>query len=76
MNWLDTLFTGMPESSILYLSCNKDESQRVFGIYNYLQTTGLLFASAVYSLVIKDNYKAAGLLTVYSYGIAAILAFG
>ena len=63
------------ETSILYLSCNKDESQKVFGIYNYLQTTGLLFASAVYSLVIKDNYRAAGLLTVYSYGIAAILAF-
>jgi MFS-type transporter involved in bile tolerance (Atg22 family) len=63
------------ESSILYLSCNKDESQRVFGICNYLLTTGMLFASAVYSLVFKDNYRAAGLLTVYCYGIAAILAF-
>lgn len=63
------------ESSILYLSCDKDKSQKVFGIYNYLLTTGLLFAYAVYSLVIKDNFRAAGLLTVYSYGIAAILAF-
>jgi len=63
------------DSSILYLSCDKGKSQKVFGIYNSLQTIGMLFASAVYSLVIKDNYRAAGLLTVYSYGIAAILAF-
>lgn len=63
------------DSSILYLSCDKDESQKVFGIYNNLQTAGMLFASPVYSLIIKDNYRAAGLLTVYSYGIAAILAF-
>ncbi|HHW01004.1 MAG TPA: MFS transporter [Clostridiaceae bacterium] len=63
------------DNSILYLSCDKDESQKVFGIYNNLQTSGLIFASAVYSLVIKDDYRAAGFLTVCSYGIAAIIAF-
>lgn len=63
------------DSSILYLSCDKDNTQRVFGIYNNLQTSGLLFASAIYSLVIKDNYRFAGFLTIFSYGIAAIIAF-
>ena len=63
------------DSSILYLSCDKGKSQKVFGIYNNLQTLGLLFASAVYSVVIKDNYRLAGLLTVCCYGIAAIIAF-
>ena len=63
------------DNSILYLSCDKDNTQKVFGIYNNLQTSGLLFASAIYSLVIKDNYRHAGFLTVFSYGIAAIIAF-
>lgn len=63
------------DNSILYLSCDKDNSQKVFGIYNNLQTSGLLFASAVYSMIIKDNYRLAGFLTIISYGIAAIIAF-
>lgn len=63
------------DSSILYLSCQEDRSQKVFGIYNNLQTAGLLMASAVFSLFIKDNYRMAGLLTVISYAAAAILAF-
>lgn len=63
------------DSSILYLSCQKNRSQKVFGIYNNLQTAGLLMASAVFSLFIKDNYRMAGLLTVISYAAAAILAF-
>lgn len=63
------------DNSILYLSCDKGNSQKVFGIYNNLQTSGLLFASAVYSMVIKDNYRLAGFLTICSYGIATIIAF-
>lgn len=62
------------DSSILYLSCEKDDTQRVFGIYYNLQTAGLLFASAIYSLVIKEDYRLAGLLTIFSYGIAAVFA--
>ena len=34
---------------------------------------GMLIASATYALVIKDNYRMAGLLTVISYGLAALL---
>ena len=38
------------DSSILYLSCNKEESQKVFGIYNLLGTIGMLIASFVFSV--------------------------
>jgi MFS family permease len=64
------------DSSILYLCCDEGKSQRVFGIYNNLQTAGLLFAAAVYSVFIKNNYRLAALLTVFSYGLAAMLALG
>lgn len=62
--------------SILYLSCCEDDSQRAFGIYEGLGTAGLLSATAIYAVFIGENYRAAGFLTVISYGIAAILSFG
>lgn len=64
------------DSSILYLSCREGKSQRVFGIYNNLQTLGMIFASGIYSLFIKTDYRLAGFLTVCSYGLAAAAAFG
>lgn len=64
------------DSSILYLSCKEEQSQKVFGIYNSLQTTGLLIAALVFSAVIGSNYKLAGFLTFISYGIAAVLSLG
>ncbi|SEV83380.1 MFS transporter [[Clostridium] fimetarium] len=64
------------DTSILYLSCEKGESHKVFGIYNSLQTTGLLIAAFVFSTAVGDNYKLSGLLTVISYGIAALLSLG
>ncbi len=64
------------DTSILYLSCSEDDSQRVFGIYGSLGTAGLLSSAAIYTVFIKENYRAAGFLTVISYGIAAILNFG
>ncbi|NLT64831.1 MAG: MFS transporter [Clostridiales bacterium] len=64
------------DTSILYLSCEKDIKQHVFGIYNSLQTTGLLVAALVFSVAVGDNYKLAACLTVVSYGIAALLSVG
>lgn len=64
------------DTSVLYLSSEEGKSQRIFGVYNNLQTVGLLFASLVYSLFIKKDYRLSGFLTVISYGIAAILSFG
>ena len=64
------------DTSILYLSCSKDDSQRAFGIYEGLSTAGLLSAAAIYTVFIEDNYRAAGFFTVISYGIAFMLSFG
>ena len=65
------------DTSMLYLSCQRQEdSQKAFGIYSSMGTIGLLFASGVFTLLVGDNYRLAGLLTVVSYGIAAALAFG
>ena len=64
------------DASILYLSCEESSSQKVFGVYNSLQMAGLLFAAAVFSLFVREEYGLSGLLTVISYGIAAVLALG
>jgi len=64
------------DTSVLYLSCKEGSSQKAFGIYNNLQTTGLLFAAMIYSVFIKDDYRLAGFLTVISYGVAALLTLG
>lgn len=60
--------------SILYLSCPEEESHRVFGVYNNLGMAGLLSASVVYAVFVGEDYRLAGLLTVFSYGAAAVLA--
>jgi len=45
-------FSGV-DTSVLYLSCSKGESQKVFGIYNSLGVVGLLFASFVFSTLLE-----------------------
>ena len=67
-------FSGV-DSSIIYLSCKGEDSQKAFGIYNSMGMAGLLTAAAVFSIAVKDNYPLAGFLTVISYGISAVLSF-
>ena len=62
------------DTSILYLSVSKEDSQKAFGIYDGLSTAGLLMAAFVYSTAIGGNYRLAGFLTVISYGLAAVLS--
>lgn len=64
------------DSSILYLSCTPDKSQQVFAIYQHLGTFGMLVASAIYAILIKDHYRLAAFLTIISYGISLLFAFG
>lgn len=64
------------DSSILYLSCREEESHRVFSIYQNVSEAGMILAAGVYALWIGENYRLAGLLTVFSYGAAALLALG
>lgn len=68
-------FSGC-DVSILYLSCKEEESQKVFGIYQFLGTAGLLGSSILFSVFIKENYRLAGFLTMISYGMAAVLSLG
>lgn len=74
---LGIVFAGLSgvDTSILYLSCEGGESQKIFGIYNSLGTVGLLVSAIIYSVYIKDNFKLAGFLTVISYGISMIISF-
>ncbi len=62
------------DTSILYLSCEEGESQKIFGIYNSLGTIGLLGSSIIYSLFVGENFRMAGALTVISYGLAMVAA--
>jgi len=64
------------DTSLLYLSCEAGESQKAFGIYSSAQMAGLLAASAVFSLWVRDDGALAALLTVGSYGLAAALSLG
>lgn len=62
------------DTSILYLSCGKGESQRAFAVYNSLGLTGLLLASFLFSAFIGPRYADAALCTVITYGAAAALS--
>lgn len=62
--------------SILYLSCAPDKSQEVLGRCSAFGTAGLLVSAGLFSLFIGDDYSLAGLATVISYGIAALLSLG
>lgn len=66
-------FSGV-DSSILYLSCRRKDTQKVFGIYH--STVGLLIAASVFSVFVLEDYALAALLTVVSYGVAALLSLG
>lgn len=74
---LSVIIAGLSgvDTALLYLSCHKN-SQQVFGIYNSMQTAGLLAAAFLFSFAVKNNYGLAAFLTVVSYGIAALLTFG
>lgn len=64
------------DSSMLYLSCEEENSHRVFSIYQNAGEIGMLLAAMVYALFIKGNYRQAALWTAVSYGAAAVLALG
>ena len=74
---LSVVIAGMSgvDAGILYLSCDRGESRKAFGIYNSLSITGLLSASLVFSVFSGNSYSMAAFLTVVSYGLAAILSF-
>lgn len=75
---LSVVYAGLSgvDSGILYLSCGGKDAQKVFGQYDSFGMLGLLIASVVFSAFVRENYQLAGLLTVFSYGAAALLSLG
>lgn len=62
------------DQSILFLSSGEADSQRAFAVCEIAGTLGLLAASAALALRPED-YDLAGLMTVFSYGLALVLTF-
>ena len=63
------------DASILYLSCDKKNSQHAFGMYRGLEMGGLFLAAILFSIFIQERYDQAALWSVYSYGLAMLLSF-
>ncbi len=63
------------DTSILYLSCGEEDSQKVFGIHSSVGTAGVLTATVIFSTLLKENYRMAAFLTVLTYSAAAVLPF-
>ncbi len=70
---LSVVLSGLSgvDTAMLYLSCERETSHRIFGIYEGLQTVGLLAAAFVYAGVIGEDYGLAAALTVAAYALAA-----
>lgn len=63
------------DTSILYLSCDQKDSQKVFGRYSAFGTAGMLTGCLIFTLFLSTDYSATALGTVISYGIAFVLSF-
>lgn len=61
--------------SILYLSCGKQDSQKIFSRYSAFGTAGMLTGCFLFTLFLSTNYAATAFGTVISYGIAFVLSF-
>ena len=72
---LSFVYAGLSgiDAGMLYLS-DTENSQKNFGISQASGTAGMLIATLIYTLFIKENYQLAGFLTIIPYGIAAFIS--
>ena len=61
--------------SILYLSCGKEDSQKIFSHYGAFGTAGMLTGCLIFTLFLSENYDATALGTVITYAVALFLSF-
>lgn len=75
---LSVVISGLSgvDDTVLFLSCGKQDAQRIFSIYGYFGTLGMVIASGCFSLFFSENFRAAAFATVVTYAIAALLSFG
>ena len=64
------------DTALLYRSCKGVDSQKVFGLYSSLGLAGLMVSALVYSLFVGENFRLAGLLTVFSMALPLSLRWG
>ncbi len=62
------------DMSVLYLSCDKEESQKVFGRYRAFGNAGMLISSGLFSLL-KLSHQQAALFTLVAYRAGLLLSF-
>lgn len=68
-----TGFSGC-DTAYLYLCAGEENAQQTFGRCDALGMAGLLTASAFFSGFLGEHYRLAALLTIFSYGAAALTA--
>lgn len=61
--------------ALLYSSVEKDETEKIFGIYTAVGALGLLTASISYSFLVSVSMSFTVFCTIIPYGIAAVLTF-
>jgi MFS family permease len=59
--------------ALIYSSINKEESEKVFGIYSAFSTGGYLIASFMYGVFVKQSMDSTAFYTIIPYAVAAIL---
>lgn len=72
---LGVVYSGISgvDSSIIYLSCGEKHAHKVFGRMSAINSAGLLIASAIYTSLPEGSYRLAALMSIFTYGAAAML---
>lgn len=73
---LSVVLSGLSgcDTAYLFVLNKEHNNHKLFGLYSAMSTAGVLFASAVFSVFIKDNYSLGGFLTAVSYGVSMLLS--
>ena len=63
------------DSSLLYLSCNKEDSTAVFGKSSMFGVIGMVVASFTFTFIFKSNMQLAAFATIFPFAIQLVLTF-
>lgn len=63
------------DSALLYSSIEKEESDKVFGIYGAMGTAGFLIASLISGILVKYSIGLLAFATIIPYSVAFLLSF-
>lgn len=63
------------DTALIYASIRKTDTQKAFGRYSAFGTLGFLIASILSSFIVTVSIDHTALLTIFPYGISALLTF-